>query len=63
MDYGPARIDEGVGTLIVQARKSFRSVQIGKIPLSSPGMTLRFMAHSQSARGIWPLLRISQRRQ
>lgn len=55
MDVGSARIDEGVGALIVQARKSFRFAQLGENPPNSPGLTIRFKVHSQSARGEYGL--------
>lgn len=51
MDKGSAQIDEGLGALVVQARKSFRFAQLGEIPANSPGMTIRFKVATPSTRG------------
>lgn len=51
MDIGSARIDEGVGSLVVQARHSIRLVQLGEIREDEPGLNLQFRVNSQTRGG------------
>lgn len=51
MDIGSARIDEGIGALVVQASKSIRLVQLGVAEPNDLGMTLQFKVHNQTLRG------------
>jgi serine/threonine protein kinase len=50
-DIGSARIDEGIGALVVQARKSIRLAQLGEIEPENHGLTLKLKVHGQSRRG------------
>ncbi|MDB5343813.1 MAG: pknH 2 [Schlesneria sp.] len=50
-DIGSARIDEGIGALVVQARKSIRFAQLGETKPENPGLTLGLKVQGQSRRG------------
>lgn len=51
MDIGSARIEEGIGALVVQASKSLRLVQLGEAKPDDPGMLLQFKVNNQTPRG------------